>query len=115
MGLAGAAVAEADKVFDWAVTKRLLRYLAPYGRNVRTALFGAMMTVIGYIAGPPLIGFAVDEGILKGNLHYVLLGVIAYLTIDGAAQLGVDGRGLLLQLVEAAAGGESRQHAANLE
>jgi ATP-binding cassette subfamily B protein/subfamily B ATP-binding cassette protein MsbA len=88
MGLMGAAVAEADKVFDWAITKRLLGYLAPYGRNVRTALLGAMMTVIGYIAGPPLIGFAVDEGILKGNLHYVLLGVIAYLTIDGAAQLG---------------------------
>ncbi|MFQ3534816.1 MAG: ABC transporter ATP-binding protein [Aggregatilineales bacterium] len=84
----GAAVAEADKVFDWAITKRLLRYLAPYGRNVRTAFLGALVTVIGYIAGPPLIGFAVDEGILKGNLHYVFLGVIAYLTIDGAAQLG---------------------------
>lgn len=88
MGMMGAAVAEADKVFDWAVTKRLLGYLAPYGRNVRTALAGALMTVIGYIFGPPLIGFAVDEGILKGNWQYVLLGVIAYLTLDGAAQLG---------------------------
>jgi ATP-binding cassette subfamily B multidrug efflux pump len=88
MGMMGAAVAEADKVFDWAVTKRLLGYLAPYGRNVRTALAGALMTVIGYIVGPPLIGFAVDEGILKGNWQYVLLGVIAYLTLDGAAQLG---------------------------
>ncbi len=88
MGLMGAAVAEADKVFDWAITKRLLGYLAPYGRNVRTAFLGAFMTVIGYIAGPPLIGFVVDEGILKGNLSYILLGVIAYLTVDGAAQLG---------------------------
>jgi ATP-binding cassette subfamily B protein/subfamily B ATP-binding cassette protein MsbA len=88
MGMMGAAVAEADKVFDWAVTKRLLGYLAPYGRNVRTALAGALMTVIGYIVGPPLIGFAVDEGILKGNWQYVLLGVIAYLMLDGAAQLG---------------------------
>ncbi|MFN7209091.1 MAG: ABC transporter ATP-binding protein [Aggregatilineales bacterium] len=88
MGLMGAAVAEADKVFDWAITKRLLGYLAPYGRNVRTAFMGALMTVIGYIAGPPLIGFVVDEGILKGNLSYILLGVIAYLTVDGAAQLG---------------------------
>ncbi|MCS6872183.1 MAG: ABC transporter ATP-binding protein [Anaerolineae bacterium] len=88
MGLTGAAVAEGDKVFDWAITKRLLRYLAPYGRNVRTAFFGAFLTVVGYIVGPPLIGFAVDEGILKGNFHHVLLGAIAYLTIDGAAQLG---------------------------
>ncbi len=88
MGMMGAALAEADKVFDWAVTKRLLSYLSPYGHNVRIALGGALLTVVGYIAGPPLIGFAVDEGILKGNLHYVLLGVIAYLLLDGAAQLG---------------------------
>ncbi|MCE7948278.1 MAG: ABC transporter ATP-binding protein [Chloroflexi bacterium CFX4] len=88
MGMMGAALAEADKVFDWAVTKRLLGYLSPYGRNVRIALGGALLTVLGYIAGPPLIGFAVDEGILKGNLHYVLLGVITYLLLDGAAQIG---------------------------
>ncbi|PJF36629.1 MAG: ABC transporter ATP-binding protein [Candidatus Thermofonsia Clade 1 bacterium] len=88
MGMMGAAVAEADKVFDWAVTKRLLNYLAPYRRNVRIAFTGALLTVLGYIAGPPLIGLAVDEGILKGNWQYVLLGVMAYLMLDGAAQLG---------------------------
>ena len=89
MGMMGAATAEASsKVFDWAVTRRLITYLAPYRRNVFTALGGAMLTVLGSIAGPPLIGFAVDQGIRQGRLELVALAVVAYVLMDGMGQLG---------------------------
>lgn len=88
MGLVPAATAEGSKVFDWDVTKRLLGYLKPYRKNVFIAIFGALATVAGYIAGPPLVAFAVDEGILKGHYDYVLFGVISYLIIDSMGHLG---------------------------
>lgn len=88
MGLVPAATAEGSNVFDWDVTKRLLGYLKPYRKNVFIAILGALATVAGYIAGPPLVAFAVDEGILKGQYDYVLFGVISYLIIDSMGHLG---------------------------
>jgi ATP-binding cassette subfamily B protein/subfamily B ATP-binding cassette protein MsbA len=88
MGMMGAATAEADKGFDWQVSKRLLSYLRPYRRNVIIAMGAAMLTVVANVLGAPLIAFVVDEGILKANLGLIIFGVLAYLTIDGAGHLG---------------------------
>ncbi|CAG0972366.1 putative ABC transporter ATP-binding protein [Anaerolineae bacterium] len=85
----GAAAAEhSDRVFDWAVTKRLLTYLAPYKRNVYLALGGAILTVSANVLGAPLIGFVVERGIQQANLLAVMAGVITYLTADGLGNLG---------------------------
>lgn len=88
MGMMGAATAEADKVFDWQVSKRLLGYLRPYRRNVTIAMGAALLTVVANVLGAPLIAFVIDEGILKANFGLIIFGVLAYLTIDGAGHLG---------------------------
>jgi ATP-binding cassette subfamily B protein/subfamily B ATP-binding cassette protein MsbA len=88
MGMMGAATAEGSRVFDWAVSKRLLAYLAPYKSNVRRALGAVMLSVVASVLGPPLVGLAVDEGVRKGNLAFVVLGVAAYLLADGLGQVG---------------------------
>ncbi len=83
----GAALEEGT-VFDWDVTKRLLSYLKPYKLRIIIAFGGALLTVIANIAGPPLIGYAVDEGIEKGNLSLIGTGVIGYLIIQGLGLIG---------------------------
>jgi ATP-binding cassette subfamily B protein/subfamily B ATP-binding cassette protein MsbA len=81
MGLRGAANEEGYG-FDWDVTKRLASYLKPYKRQITYSLFGALLTVFANIIGPPLIGYAVDEGIAKGNLSLIGMGVIGYLIVQ---------------------------------
>lgn len=76
------------KGFDWAVTKRLLGYLAPHKKHIAIAFVGALMTVTANVAGPPLIAFAVDEGIRAGDLWLVLAGVVGYLFIEALGLLG---------------------------
>lgn len=87
MGLRGAAN-ETGKAFDWEVTKRLAVYLKPYMRNIWYAMGAMMLTVLANIIGPPLIGYAVDEGIRKNNMSLVGLGVLGYLIIQGLGLLG---------------------------
>lgn len=82
------AASEAGKGFDWQVTKRLFSYLNPYRKNVYVALGAMMFIVFANVLGPPLIGWAVDEGIRKGNMSLVGLGVIGYLMIQGMGFLG---------------------------
>lgn len=77
-----------SKGFDWRVTKRLLSYLAPHRRRVIIAVIGALMTVAANIMGPPLVGYAVDEGIEEENMGLVVTGVLAYLFVQGLGMLG---------------------------
>ena len=79
---------EFSKTFDWQVTKRLLSYLDPYRDRIRIAVGGALLTVLANIMGPPLVGYAVDEGIEKGNLTLVGIGVVAYVIVQGFGLLG---------------------------
>lgn len=79
---------EEGQVFDWAVTKRLLGYLSPYKRRIWVAVLGALLTVTANIAGPPLVGFAVDEGIQKDNFSLIGLGVFGYLIIQALGFFG---------------------------
>ncbi len=76
------------KGFDWEVTKRLAGYLAPHSRSIYTAMGAALLSVLSQVVGPPIIGYAVDEGIEKGNLTIVGIGVLAYLAIEGLGALG---------------------------
>lgn len=87
MGLRGAANEEGYG-FDWEVTKRLGSYLGPYKRQISYSVFGALLTVFANIIGPPLIGYAVDEGIEKGNLSLIGTGVIGYLIVQAFGLVG---------------------------
>lgn len=74
--------------FDWIVTKRLGSYLIPHKRKIYWAMFAAMFSVIAQVAGPPLIGFAVDEGIQEGDLSLVGAGVLGFLLVRAAGAIG---------------------------
>lgn len=74
--------------FDWEVTKRLAGYLKPYRRNLFISIFGMLFTVLANIVGPPLIGYAVDEGIQKHDMSVIVLGVLGYLVIQGLGLFG---------------------------
>ncbi len=82
------AASEVGKGFDWQVTKRLFSYLKPYKKNVIIAFIAMMFLVLANIMGPPLIGWAVDEGIRKGNMTLVGMGVLGYIAIQGLGLLG---------------------------
>jgi ATP-binding cassette subfamily B protein/subfamily B ATP-binding cassette protein MsbA len=55
------------KAYDPQITRRLLRYIRPYGRNILTALVWMTLAMLGYVAGPYLIKVALDDGIAAGN------------------------------------------------
>lgn len=79
---------EYSKAFDWQITKRILSYLKPHRRKVYIALLGALCTVTANVAGPPLVAFAVDEGIRQHNFSYVALGVLIYVLVQGLGLFG---------------------------
>ena len=51
-------------------------------------MIAALFSVFANVAGPPLIGYAVDEGVRKGDLSLVGLGVLAYLVVQAIGALG---------------------------
>ena len=53
--------------FDREVTLRLLSYLRPYRSEFSVAVLAMLLSVIANVAGPPLIGWAIDEGIRKDD------------------------------------------------
>ena len=79
---------EVIKGFDWDVTKRLGSYLKPYTRNLIFAVLAMLFSVVGNVAGPPLIGFAVDRGIENDNYNLVVAAGLGYLAIQGLGFLG---------------------------
>lgn len=74
--------------FDWEVTKRLAGYLAPYKSKIYWAMVMALFSVLSTVAGPPIIGWAVDEGVQNRDLMLVAIGVIVYLIIQGLGAIG---------------------------
>jgi ATP-binding cassette subfamily B protein len=73
------AATEHGKAFDWEVSKRILGYLRPYKRNVWIAVAGMMISVLSTIAGPPLIGYAVDHGLQENDLGVAVGAAVAYM------------------------------------
>jgi ATP-binding cassette subfamily B protein/subfamily B ATP-binding cassette protein MsbA len=86
------AVIAADEkqsaAFDWEITKRLATYLSPHRRRIYWALFASLFSAGASVIGPPVIGFAVDEGIRRDDLTIVGIGVLAYLVIQAAGMIG---------------------------
>jgi ATP-binding cassette subfamily B protein/subfamily B ATP-binding cassette protein MsbA len=86
------AVIAADEkqsaAFDLEITKRLATYLSPHRRRIYWALFASLFSAGASVIGPPVIGFAVDEGIRRDDLTIVGIGVLAYLMIQAAGMIG---------------------------
>jgi ATP-binding cassette, subfamily B, multidrug efflux pump len=74
--------------FDWQILKRLGSYLGPHKRNIYLAMGAALLNVIAQVAGPPLIGFAVDEGVQVGDLTLIAVGVTVFLLLRALGALG---------------------------
>ena len=78
MGLHGSA-SEEPRGFDRDVTVRLLGYLRPFRMEIAKA-FGYMFgAVIGNLAGPVMIGRAIDEGVRLKDMGAVTLYVVIYI------------------------------------
>lgn len=74
--------------FDWEITKRFASYLSPHRRIIGWAVFASLFSVLANVAGPPLIAYAVDEGVQQGDLGIIGLGVLAYLAVQAAGAIG---------------------------
>lgn len=94
-----AFVEEQDNTsFDWDITRRLMGYLSPYRRKVLIAIIASLFSAASSVAGPPIVGWAIDQGVEQHNLMIVAVGVIAYLLVQGAGALGF--RVQILQMSE---------------
>ena len=67
------------KAYDPQITRRLLKYLRPYGRNLVIALVCMTIAMTGYVAGPYLIKVALDDGIAARNPAVLGQAVLLYL------------------------------------
>ncbi len=67
MGSGGGPSGETAKDTNYAV-KRLLSYLRPYWLQLSAVSLLVIITTIGRLAGPILIGIAIDRFILPGDV-----------------------------------------------
>lgn len=74
--------------FDWEIITRLLTYLTPYRRDLYIAVFAMLFSVIANVSGPPIIGWAVDEGIRQQDMTRVALGVFAFVVLQIMGLIG---------------------------
>ena len=68
--------------FDRQVLGRLMSYLGPHRRKLFIALLAMLFSVAANVSSPPLIGWAIDEGIRKRDMSTVALGVLALVLIQ---------------------------------
>ncbi len=85
------AIATADEKdrldFDWQTTKRLAYYLKPNKTRIYWALFASLISAVANVAGPPIIGWAVDQGVNTHSPTVVGIGVFAYMFTQGIGAL----------------------------
>ena len=74
--------------FDRDVVVRLLSYLRPHRSEFTVALLAMLLSVIANVAGPPLIGWSIDEGIRKGDFSILLAGVLFFVAIQVLGFIG---------------------------
>ncbi len=74
--------------FDREVTARLLSYLKPQRRELSIALVMMLLSVIANVASPPLIGWAIDEGIRRRDMSVLVFGVCALIVLQLIGFLG---------------------------
>lgn len=68
--------------FDRDVTSRLFSYLRPHRKDLGVAVFMMMLSVLANVASPPLIGWAIDEGISKRDMSVLGIGVAAFIILQ---------------------------------
>jgi ATP-binding cassette subfamily B protein/subfamily B ATP-binding cassette protein MsbA len=66
-------------VYDSGLAKRLLGYMAPYRQQLTLAVILMIITSILSVAGPWIIGRAIDDGIRTGELRTVRAWAIIFL------------------------------------
>ena len=74
--------------FDREVTARLFSYLKPHRRGLFIAVISMLLSVLANVLSPPLIGWAIDEGIRAQDLSVVFLGVIAFILLQVLGFIG---------------------------
>ncbi len=77
-----------NAAFDWQILRRLAGYLGPHKRNIYLAMIAALFSVLAQVAGPPLIAFAVDEGVREHDMSLITAGVVAFLFVRALGALG---------------------------
>lgn len=77
--------------FDRNVASRLAAYLKPYGTELIKAFGYMLLGVFSSLAGPVVIGRAVDDGVRQGALNVVTLYALAYLGMLGVGMMGMRG------------------------
>ncbi len=68
--------------FDREVTARLFSYLRPHRKDLAVAIVMMMFSVLANVASPPLIGWAIDEGISKRDMNVLGAGVVAFVILQ---------------------------------
>ena len=68
--------------FDRDVTARLFSYLRPHRKDLAVAIVMMMLSVLANVASPPLIGWAIDEGVSKRDMSVLGVGVIAFIVLQ---------------------------------
>ncbi|MBI3740339.1 MAG: ABC transporter ATP-binding protein [Chloroflexi bacterium] len=71
------------KAYDPQITRRLLKYLAPYRRNIFVAIALATVSTFAGAAGPYRVKIALDNGIAARD-ERVLLQTIAFFLVSAA-------------------------------
>jgi len=86
--MAAITTEEQDRLeFDWDVTKRLVSYLTPNKTRIYWALAASVLSAAASVAGPPIVSWAIDQGVHTRNLTVVGAGVLAYLITQGLGAL----------------------------
>ena len=68
--------------FDREVTARLFSYLQPHRKDLGVAVVMMMFSVLANVASPPLIGWAIDEGISKRDMTVLGGGVVLFIILQ---------------------------------
>ncbi|MCY4147444.1 MAG: ABC transporter ATP-binding protein [Chloroflexi bacterium] len=68
--------------FDRGVTSRLFAYLKPHRRELLVAVVAMFFSVVANVASPPLIGWAIDEGIRRRDMSTLLAGVLVFIGLQ---------------------------------
>lgn len=68
--------------FDRDVTARLFGYLRPHRYKLTVAILTMLLSVFANVISPPLVGWAIDEGIRKRDMSVVIFGVLAFILIQ---------------------------------
>ncbi len=74
--------------FDRAVTARLFAYLKPHRSGLLVAVVAMFFSVFANVASPPLIGWAIDEGIRRRDMSVLLAGVFIFIVLQLLGFLG---------------------------